>query len=160
MLFKFALNLKQALIVFEKIIAASSLLLLLLITITQIIARNFFDTGFSEVEILSRHLVLFITFMGAALVSEQNKHIKIDILSAFMNNKQNKALVRPLQILSSIICGLLAWYAIAFWIDEWNYTTDYEKFSVYLALILPTGFIILSLHLLLLTITGIKHDKT
>ncbi len=160
MLLKAIFKLKHALINIEKFTAASSLLLLLLITVTQIIARNFFDTGFSQLEIISRHLVLFITFMGAALVSEQSNHIKIDILSAFLNNRQKEKLVRPLLILSSTLCALFAWYASLFWMDEWNYASDYEMWSVYLALILPIGFIILSLHFLLLTITGFEHNKT
>jgi len=120
MLLKAIYKLKHTLIVIEKFTAASSLLLLLLFTITQIIARNFFDTGFSQLEIISRHLVLFVTFMGAALVSEQSNHIKIDILSAFLNSRQKEKLVRPLLILSSIICGFLAWYSTSFWIDELN----------------------------------------
>ena len=159
MLSKFAFKIKHTLIVVEKITAASSLLLLLLISITQITARNFFDTGFAELEIISRHLVLFIMFMGAALVSEQNGHIKIDILSTFLNNKRKEKLVRPLLILSSIVCGLLAWYSASFWIDEWDYAPDYERWSVYMALILPVGFTILSFHLLLLSITGFKDTK-
>ncbi len=78
-------KIKHGLITFEKIIAASSLLLLLVLAVIQIIARNFFDTGFSHMEVLTRHLILFIIFMGAALVSEQNRHIKIDILTAFLS---------------------------------------------------------------------------
>lgn len=157
---KLIFNLKHALIIVEKIIAAGSLLLLLALTLFQIIARNFFDTGFSELEIISRHLILFIAFMGAALVSESNNHIKIDILSAFLSTKQKEQTVRPLLVLSAVVCGLFAWYSGQFWLDEWRYASANDKLGAYLALILPTGFIILSLHLLLLTATGFEHEET
>ncbi len=150
-------KIKDALIIIEKIIAGSSLLLLLILAIVQIIARNFFDMGFSEVDVISRHLILFIIFMGAALVSEQNRHIKIDILSTFLSTEQQEKLIRPLLLLSALVSAIFAWYAGIFWLDEWHYAPANERWSVYLALILPIGFFILSLHLFLLTLTGFEH---
>ncbi|MCK5697582.1 MAG: TRAP transporter small permease subunit [Gammaproteobacteria bacterium] len=151
-------KIKHGLIIFEKIVAASSLLLLLVLAIIQIIARNFFDMGFSQVDVISRHLILFIIFMGAALVSEQNRHIKIDILTTFLTTDQQEKLIRPLLLLSAIISLIFTWYAGVFWLDEWHYAPANERWSVYLALILPVGFFILSLHLLLLTLTGFEHE--
>ncbi|MCW8931353.1 MAG: TRAP transporter small permease [Gammaproteobacteria bacterium] len=156
---KVIFKVKHGLIIFEKVVAISSLFLLLLLAIVQIIARNFFDMGFTHVDVISRHLILFIIFMGAALVSEQNRHIKIDILVPLLNTEQQEKLIRPLLVLCAIISGIFAWYSIGFWLDEWEYAPSNEKWSVYLALILPFGFSILSLHLLLLTITGFEHDK-
>jgi len=152
------LKVKLGLIAIEKYVAASSLLLLLIFTLIQIIARNFFDLGFPQLEAISRHLVLFIAFSGAALVSEQNNHIKIDILSAFLSSPQKQLLIRPLLIISSLICGVFAWHASRFWLDELSYAPAHELWIVYMALILPIGFIVLSLHFILLTITGFEHQ--
>lgn len=156
---KLIFKIKHGLIIFEKLVGGSSLILLLILAVFQVVARNFFDMGFTHLEVITRHLILFIIFMGAALVSEQNKHIKIDILTPLMSTGQQEKLIRPLLFISSIICGLFAWYAIGFWLDEWQYAPVYERWSVYLALILPIGFFILSLHLLLLTITGFEHPS-
>ncbi|MCU7940456.1 MAG: TRAP transporter small permease [gamma proteobacterium symbiont of Bathyaustriella thionipta] len=152
-------KIKHALITFEKVIAASSLLLLLVLAIIQIIARNFFDTGFTHMEIVTRHLILFIIFMGAALVSEQNRHIKIDILTAFLSTEQQEKLIRPLLLLCALISAVFSWYSVGFWLDEWQYAPANERWAVYLALILPVGFFILALHLFLLTITGFEHER-
>ncbi len=152
-------KLKHGLIFFEKIVAASSLLILLILAVIQIIARNFFDTGFAQMDIITRHLILFIIFMGAALVSEQNRHIKIDILIPFLNEQQQEKIIRPLLLLCAIICAIFAWHAVTFWLDEWQYAMPNERWSVYLALILPIGFSILSLHLFLLALTGFEHEK-
>ncbi len=156
---KLIFKIKHGLIIFEKLVGAGSLILLLLLAVFQVLARNFFDTGFTHLEVITRHLILFIIFMGAALVSEQNKHIKIDILTPFMSTGQQEKLTRPLLLISSIISGIFAWYSIVFWLDEWQYAPVYDRWSVYLALILPVGFFILSLHLLLLTITGFAHPS-
>lgn len=138
----------------EKVIAASSLLLLLIFAVIQVVARNIFDTGFPELDVVSRHLVLFIIFMGAALISEYNKHIKIDIVAVFLNKEQQQYLIRPLLFLSAAVCAVLTWYSIRFWRDEWTYAPANEQWSLYLALIIPVGFFMLGLHLLLLSLTG------
>lgn len=152
-------KIKHGLITFEKIIAGSSLLLLLILAVIQIIARNFFETSFSHMDVLSRHLILFIIFMGAALVSEQNRHIKIDILTAFLSTENQEKIIRPLLLLCAVISAVFAWYSVSFWLDEWQYAPANERWSVYLALILPIGFFILALHLFLLTITGFEHER-
>jgi TRAP-type C4-dicarboxylate transport system permease small subunit len=155
----FVVKLKQLLIVVEKFLAASSLLLLLIFAVIQVVARNFFDTGFPELDVISRHLVLFIIFMGAALVSEYNKHIKIDIVAVFLNKKQQQNLIRPLLLLSAAVCAIFTWYSIQFWLDEWTYAPANEQWSLYLALIIPVGFFMLGLHLLLLVFTGFESQS-
>jgi len=152
-------KIKHAIVIIEKILGASSLFLLLTLSMFQLIARNFFDIAFAELDVIARHLILFIIFMGAALVSEHNKHIKIDILTPFLSEKQQRQLVRPLLFISSLVSGIFCWYSIIFWLDEWQYAPINEQWSVYLILILPIGFFILALHLLLLSITGIKTTQ-
>jgi len=152
-------KLRLLLLSFEKIIAASSLLILLTLTLAQVIARDFFETGINHIDVISRHLVLFILFMGAAIISEQNKHIKIDILAALLSDKNKQRLQTPLFLLSSLICFILAYYAILFWQDEYIYAPRNEQLAVYLALIIPIGFFILASHLLLLSLS-IQTHKT
>jgi|GEM_PF-1033110 len=148
----FLLAIKQKLIVFERLLAALCLLLLLLLSLSQVIMRNLFELGFAELDTLTRHLVLFVTFMGAALISEGNKHIKIDCVTATISERSKQKLKRPLYFISALVCSIFSWYAIVFWLDEKNYAPASEQFALYLALILPAGFIILSLHFLLLSL--------
>ncbi len=115
--------------------------------------RNFFELGFSDIDVISRHLVLFITFMGAALASEGNKHIKIDCISAAMTSALRERLKLPLVIISSFICAIFFWYAFQFWLDEKQYAPDNEQLALYMALILPVGFLVLSLHFLLIALS-------
>lgn len=149
---------KQTLIAIEKFIAAGSLLFLLLLTLIQIIARNFFETGFAQLDVVTKHLVLFIMFMGAALACEGNSHIKIDVLCAYLPQDKKNKLIKPLFLLSSIITLIFAWYSAIFWLDEWNYATGNQYLSVFMALILPCGFIVLGLHFLLLALLGLNSQ--
>ena len=153
------INLKNAINAIEKILASLSLLLLLIFTIIQLLARNFFDYGFPQLDIISRHLVLFILFMGAGIVSENNNHIKIDILSTTHYNTRTLRIEKPFMFLASITCFIFTWYSANFWLDEFKYAQSNELLSAYFSFILPFGFIILSLHFLLLSITGFSHNQ-
>lgn len=144
---------RTGLIQIEKLFAGLSLLILLVLSVSQVIMRNFFELGFSDIDVISRHLVLFITFMGAALASEGNKHIKIDCISAAMTSALRERLKLPLVIISSFICAIFFWYAFQFWLDEKQYAPDNEQLALYMALILPVGFLVLSLHFLLIALS-------
>ena len=154
----FFYSLRKKLIQIEKTIAAISLLLLLILAITQVILRNFFELGFSNIDTVSRHLVLFVTFMGAALASESSQHIKIDCINSLLKPAVKETLKIPLLFISAVICGGFFWYAVRFWLDERLYAPSNEILALYLALIIPIGFFILTLHFLLLTLTINKQE--
>ena len=149
---------KYYLITLEKILAASSLLLLLALTLIQVVARNFFETGFPPLEVISRHLVLYVAFLGAALITEDQNHIKIDFLSHLLSEKQKSMLLRPLSTLAAMICSIFAWHASRFWLDEWQYAGESDRWIALLALILPIGFSLIALHFVLLAITGASRS--
>ena len=87
MYLQFIQQLRIRLIFIEKLLAGSSLLLLLGLSLAQVLLRNIFEFGFSDMDVISRHLVLFITFMGAALASEGNQHIKIDCVTTIISER-------------------------------------------------------------------------
>jgi TRAP-type transport system small permease protein len=145
--------LKINLIRIEKLIAGISLLLLLILALLQVILRNLFEVGFSEIDVVARHLVLFITFMGAALACEGGRHIKIDCVNSFLSPSVKEKLTLPLLLISSFICAIFFWYALQFWLDERLYAPANEQLALYMALIIPVGFFTLSLHLFLNSIT-------
>ncbi len=152
-------SLKRGLLRLEAVVAASSLMLLLLLSLTQIIARNVFETGFPLLEVVSRHLVLFVIFFGAGLVTEQSRHIKIDVLAHLLSPRQQAMLLRPILALSAILCAALAWYSGLFWLDEWQYAPVNERLAAVMAIIIPIGFSVLALHFLLLSLPGSKAES-
>lgn len=143
----------------ETLLAGLSLLLMLLLTLGQIIARNFFETGIPAADTLTRYLVLYIAFFGAAMATDTDQHIKIDVLSTFLNQSWIRRLHRPLQILGAIVTGLFAHAAYRLWWDEWQFVSAHEKWTVVLMGIIPLGFALLCLHFLLDTIAGQDSDQ-
>lgn len=150
---------KRALLLFETIMASGSLLLLLLLALIQIIARNFFETGFPLLEVIARHLVLFVIFFGAGLVTERSRHIKIDVLANVLPPHLRMMLRRPLAMMGALLCAVLAWYAGLFWLDEWQYAPANERWAAALAMVVPVGFMVLALHFALISLLGAEADS-
>jgi len=149
---------RELLVQTETWLAAGSLLLLLLLALAQIIARNLFDSGLAGADTLTRYLVLYVTFFGAALAVSRNRHIKIDICCTFLSLAKLRALYRPMRAIAAVVCALLADAAIRYWLDEWQYAPDHERWLVLVGLIVPTGFCLLTLEFILATLIGQEDD--
>jgi len=143
------ISLRHALARMERFIAGSALLLLLLLVFGQVLARNLFETSIPVADILSRYLVLYVTFFGAAMAIERQRHIKLDVIAICTKPATIRLLKPPLYLISAILCAVLAWAATRFWYDDWQYIAEHERWSSILALITPLGFVLLTLHFLI-----------
>ncbi|MGB5260128.1 MAG: TRAP transporter small permease [Gammaproteobacteria bacterium] len=142
-------SLRHSLVRLDGFMACTSLLLLLLLVAAQVVLRNLFDSGIPHADILSRYLVLYVTFFGAALAIEAHRHIRIDLVAVLVEPDRLHALRRPLYLVSAGVCVIMTWAAIRFWYDDWQYAAEHERWSSVLALITPFGFGLLSVHFLL-----------
>lgn len=133
----------------ETAIAGSALLLLLALVFGQILARNFLHSSIPAADILSRYLVLYIAFFGAALAVRSHRHIRLDIVAAFLSHSRILQIRSPLYLISAAVCAMFAQAAGRFWYDDWQYVSDHERWSSILALITPFGFGLLALNFLL-----------
>ena len=138
----------------ETWLAGLSLLSLLVLTLLQIAARNLFETGLPLADTVTRHLVLYVTLFGAALAIDSQRHIRIDVVSAWLSDAWLERLHRPLHTLAAMVCLLLTQAAVRFWLDEWQYAALQDRWQALVNLILPLGFGLLSLHFLLAAIIG------
>jgi TRAP-type C4-dicarboxylate transport system permease small subunit len=144
-----AASLRQSLLRMDTFMAGSSLLLLLLLVFGQVLMRNLLDSGIPNAEILARYLVLYVAFFGSALAIDQHRHIRIDAVAACLDMEQIRRLRAPLYLLSALVCAALAWAAMRFWYDDWQYVAEHERWASILALITPFGFCLLTVHFLL-----------
>jgi TRAP-type C4-dicarboxylate transport system permease small subunit len=133
----------------ETTIAGTSLLLLLGLVFGQILARNFLHSSIPAADILSRYLVLYVAFFGAALAVRSHRHIRLDIVAAFLSHRRIVQIRTPLYLISAAVCAVFARAAARFWYDDWQYVADNERWSSILALITPFGFGLLALNFLL-----------
>lgn len=150
----FLRQLRDHLVQVETWLAAGSLLLLLCLAVTQIVARNLFDTGFAGADSLTRYLVLYVTFFGAAVAVERDRHIKIDVCCVVLPIRALRALYRPMRAIAALVCGVLAAAAIRFWLDEWQFAPQHERWQVLVALVIPVGFVLLSAQFALAALIG------
>ena len=155
----FLRQLRDGLIQIETWLAATSLLLLLCLAVVQILARNLFDTGIADADSLTRYLVLYVTFFGAAVAVDRERHIKIDVCCVALPDRALRALYRPMRAIAALVCGVLAAAAIRFWLDEWQFAPQHERWQVLVALVVPVGFVLLSVQFALAALLGQDQDS-
>ena len=142
-------SLRHTLVRMDMFMAGSSLLLLLLLVFGQVLMRNLFESGIPNADILARYLVLYVSFFGAALAVERHRHIRIDAVAACLDTEQVRRLRPPLYLISALVCAVMAWAAMRFWYDDWQYVAEHERWASILALITPFGFCLLTVHFLI-----------
>jgi TRAP-type C4-dicarboxylate transport system permease small subunit len=151
---------RHALTQLETAVAGSALLLLLALVFGQVLARNILHSSIPAADILSRYLVLYVAFFGAALAIRSHRHIRLDIVAALLSHLRIVQIRTPLYLISAAVCALYAQAAGRFWYDDWQYVAENERWSSILALITPFGFGLLALNFLLcaLFINPDGHD--
>jgi TRAP-type C4-dicarboxylate transport system permease small subunit len=149
-------KIEQALVKVESMIAALSLFLLLALSLFQIITRNFFNFGYPEIEVINRNLLVVCGAMGSVLATSKLRHIKIDVMRAFMSEQQASLLRCPLALFSAAVCLFMAYYSGIFVMDEWQYAPANERWALPFNFIYPFGFGLLSMHFVFNCITDPK----
>lgn len=94
---------------------------------TQILLRNFLDSGIVWIDPLLRVLVLWLGLLGATVATRNNKHISIDLLSRFLKRDIYCLIQSLVAQISAWTCLVIAWYGLN-WIR-----LDYEDGAASLA---------------------------
>jgi TRAP-type C4-dicarboxylate transport system permease small subunit len=130
---------------FEKaveVLLIGLLVAMMLLVGGQVILRNVFSSGISWADVASRHMVLWITFLGAMLATRSRQHIAIDVLIRFFPKRLRNSVRIGLDILAATVAFLLTQAAYAFVLSERAAgTTIGEGFPTWIAqLVIPFGF--------------------
>ena len=131
---------------------------ILLFAVSQIILRNFFDSGFVWGESLLRILVLWIGLAGAILASRSGKQISIDVLYAYVPDSYKNFVQKINHLFAAIICLIISYYSLMFVILEYQDSTlAFENVPAWLTeSIIPIGFAILGIKYLVKIFNTIK----
>lgn len=97
--------------------AEDALLVFLLSTMivlagTQIVLRNFFDSGLVWIDPFLRILVLWLGLLGATVAARSNKHIRIDLLSRLFSRNTHRLIQSLVGQVSAWTCLVIAWYGV------------------------------------------------
>lgn len=143
----------------EKIIKSAEATLLFLIsffvltvTFLQVILRNFFHSGITWGDDISRHLVFWIAMLGASLATSDGRHINVEILTRFLSERWkflNKLLIESF---ATVISAFLFYYSIKFVNFEKEVQEGLVSINIpvwVIALAFPAGFGLITLKFLL-----------
>ncbi len=128
------------------------LLLGLMITLagSQIVARNFFDSGFAWGDPMLRVLVLWVGLFGAMAATRDEQHISIEVISRFLSPKYQRFTTTLNSLFTAIVCAVISWYAARFVYMEWqDGMMVFDPVPAWLAeLIIPIGFGVIAIRTL------------
>lgn len=119
---------------------------------SQITLRNLFDSGIGWADPLLRVLVLWVGMFGAMIATQQDKHIRIDLLSRYLSPAWRGYAAHLNNLFSTVVCGLLTWHSARFVYYEWqDGGMLFGEIPVSLAeSILPIGFAVMTLRFALM----------
>ena len=148
---KYLLRCYNVLLATETFLLLFFLLAAILLASSQILLRNFFDTGIFWADSALRVLVLWIGMLGAMFASRNKKHIRIDILSHHLPQKFQSTVGRVTEFFTALACGIVAYYSIDF--IKYEYEDGLIAFAnvpVWLCeTIIPIAFIVMALRYLI-----------
>lgn len=133
--------------VVEKWVLVALVLFLTGFSLFQIILRNFFSTGIVWGDTLLRHIVLWVSLLGTARATAENKHIRIDFLPRLLNPKGNFVVTLASDLFSCLVGSLLFYASWTFLINE-KAMGDFAFAAVpywWLETIFPFSFAVMSL---------------
>jgi TRAP-type C4-dicarboxylate transport system permease small subunit len=125
---------------------------------TQVILRNFFNSGITWADVVVRHLVLWVGFIGASVASKEDGHLAMDLVSRFLPDKLRRPTAMFVHAASSFVCACLTVASYKFVMGEKEAGSMLvENIPNYWAIIIiPIGFGMMSLRFALKIFTDIK----
>ncbi len=125
--------------------------ILVLMSFLQVVLQIFFYSSIEGGDIIQRHLVLWVGFIGASLATREEKHIHIDLLTRIMPERWKPYIQIVIDLATMVICIVLAkaGYQDLLW-DIQDKTKLFGDVSAWwFKMIIPLGFGLISFRLLL-----------
>ncbi len=149
----------------EQVLVTILLTMMILMAFSQIVLRNFFDTGISWGDSLVRYLVVWVGFIGAAIATREGKHINIDVVSRWLTGPESNYIRLISHFFSAVVCGLLTLAAVRFILFEAQMgSTVFFKLPVWVPeIVIPVTFGLMTLRFAVRFIREyasiLKHDS-
>jgi TRAP-type C4-dicarboxylate transport system permease small subunit len=136
------------------------LLLMIVMSVLQIILRNFFGGGIVWSEVLVRVLVLWVGLIGAMVASRHGNHINIDIMDRYLSKRAKIVAKCVIELFTAIVCLVVAYYSLLFVQMEFvDGSESFAKVPAWLCeSIIPFAFMVISLRYFLLSFINFKNS--
>ncbi len=86
----------------------TALMVMVLVMFLQVVLRYVFSTGFAWSEELSRFLMIYMIFIGGAVLSSHDGHISVTILDELLKGVSYKVIKVIQYLISLAYCGFMA----------------------------------------------------
>ena len=150
---------------FDRILTSivSALLVLTLVTMLamaalQVVLRLFFHSGILWGDIFARYLVMWVGFLGAYLATRQDRHLRIDVLTRFLNPKLRLWFNAFADLFAAVICYFLiraGWTFVTLGMDADSMLFPGVSQQT-AAMIVPVGFALMMIQFLIRTVESIS----
>ena len=105
---------------FESGLLVTLFLVMLLVACAQVVARNFFGTGFLWGEELVRMAVLWTTMIGALAAIGHTGHIRIDVVERLVPDRLTPILNAVANLFATVVCLVVAYFSCDFVVWEFE----------------------------------------
>lgn len=128
---------------------------MVLLAVAQIFYRNILGDGLLWADPMLRTLVLWVALSGAVIATRTDNHIRIDFFTRYISKRFCSCLHRIVYAFSIAVCSLIAWHALRFVLDEYEYggIAFLNVPTWFTASIIPIGFSLMAFRYLLLFIS-------
>lgn len=131
---------------------------MILLSVAQIVLRNFAGVGIVWSDPFLRYMVLWVGLLGAMVATREYNHINIDIVSHFLPRRRTRSVVRVFtDSFTAVVCGFMTYAGIIFIKDEMSVATSaFGDVPAWAAeLILPLAFAVIAIRYLVFAVMHI-----
>jgi len=135
----------------EKIALLSLLALMLIFILTQFFLRNVFQTGLMGGDTFIRHLFIWVIFMAAGLTSQEDSHLKVDLIIKLVSDRWKIIFKIITDFFSFFICLFLFGVSLNFIYTEYLIQETISFYNIPLwimVIIIPLGYLVIALRFL------------
>lgn len=135
----------------EQTLSVVFLAAMVLLAFLQVLLRNLWGFGLPWVDILLRHMVLWLGIVGASLATRMKRHIRIDVLPRHFPLRLQQIVERGILLFAAVVSILLGLGAVDLVQQEWaTGSVAFGSVPVWvLQLVLPVGFAVLAFRFVL-----------
>ena len=119
---------------------------MIVLAFTQIVLRQFFDSGIGWADELVKIIVLWLAMVGSIAAARDNRHIRIDVLSHILPAKLVILSRILVDLFAAAVCAIIAWQAWRYLQVEieWQETVLDDTPAWIAHAVVPAAFLLIS----------------
>ena len=95
----------------ENVLLVSLLGGMMLLSVSEIVAREVFETGLFWSGEVVRLMVLWLAMIGAVAACRDDRHIRVDAISHLLSDRAIAAARLVVDTFAAVVCAVIAWHA-------------------------------------------------